>query len=194
MKRTIALAFAVFFAIAVGAAYAVVTAKPTLEELDGDLKIVKEEIAKTEARRERFGDGLIATQIEFEHAVLKTSEAMLSMKRSSLLRMISLNFTIEGQPVQLATQEELDEIRMDMKSLTEKIVETETKSARYSGGLIKVTLEMALASQHATAALLQQRYLSAKYGLSLPRMSGNEESGKQPAKPVGEVVPDKDAL
>jgi hypothetical protein len=53
-----------------------------------------------------------------------------------------------------------------------EIADAEKESARYSGGLIKPMVASRAATAAVTLAMLQQSYLHAKYGLSVPPLRG----------------------
>jgi len=60
------------------------------------------------------------------------------------------------------------EIENEMRVADIELNKTKAESSRYSGGLIKVTIDVRAATQEFTLAMLKQKYLAAKYGLAIP--------------------------
>jgi hypothetical protein len=178
-----------------GLGAAVVWAEPTRETLDVDIKSVDEEIAAAQKEAVQYNGGLIAQQIQLRLETLKTTRAMLDQKRLALLRLIDLSYVVEGKTVAPAVPSDLEQMQVDMKRIGDKLSQDEAELAGYSGGLVQVMMLVTVATEKSTLALMEMRYLTAKWGilLTVPQISASGGGEPDSGNP-GTVVKDKDAL
>lgn len=80
-----------------------------------------------------------------------------------------------------------------MDALKTEIQSDERESSRYEGGLVKVLIDMRLETNKESLAMLEQRYLAAKYGTQLPALPSQTTGSSKPGN-IHQIVPDKDAL
>ena len=82
----------------------------------------------------------------------------------------------------------------EIEAQREKVTEAEQEAARYSGGLVQAMALSALATARNTLAMLEQRYLSAEYGLAMPIPAASPETTRTAASPAVENNPASDCL
>ena len=82
----------------------------------------------------------------------------------------------------------------EIEAQREKVTEAEQEAARYSGGLVQAMALSALATARNTLAMLEQRYLSAEYGLAMPIPVASPETTRTAASPAVENNPASDCL
>jgi hypothetical protein len=152
---------------------------------------VRKEISAAEAESAAYSGGLLKLQIDMRCRVLKTTEAMLEQKRSSVLRRINLVYTAANDTVQPASPAELKKIEDDIAQAKSQLAAAQGKANLYSGGLLQILALTTVATDRLSVAQLYFAYYSAKYGVPAPALSA---SAPVPKPPVGTVVPDKDAF
>ena len=166
---------------------------PSTATLDGDIATVREHIQHTDIEIRKYEGGFIRTMIELRREVLKTTEAMLEQKRSSLIRRIDLRYVTAGAAVE-PSQEKLDQLTADIAAAKAKLEADEVKAAEYSGGLVQAFSLMTVETDRLALAQLHLAYYAAKYGISLElKLLSPGTEGKKETKP-GVVVKDKDAF
>lgn len=102
-------------------------AAPTDTELDADIAKVEAEIATAQADTSQYkGAPLAMTTARIE--ILKTTHAMLSQKKTALIRGIGLSYTIDGAPMAPPDPKRLAEIEADMKAQRAKTALAETQA------------------------------------------------------------------
>src|SRR5690349_18708390 len=116
-------------------------------EIDRDRAALEAELTKAEAEFAEYSGGAIKTLIELRIAVLKNTRAMLDQKRTSFIRMITINYTIDGQAAREASDKELNEILSDLAAAEQTIAAAKTEADQYSGGLIRVMALMKAATE-----------------------------------------------
>lgn len=67
-------------------------------------------------------------------------------------------------------------IKTEIDSLDAKINEAKADARQYSGGLIKVLKLSTVATEEQTMAMLQQKYLTAKYGLAEVKLASVQDN------------------
>jgi hypothetical protein len=180
--------------VGIGAIAALSGAGPSTAALDQDLAEIHKEISASEQEASTYSAGLILMQIQSRLATLRNTEAMLAQKRLSWLRGIELGFAVNGLPLTPATPEQLSRVERDMEAVNRQIAHADAEASLYSGGLLKITSELAAAMHKMTLATLQYSYFQMKYGLAAAK-SQDIMTNEPPPKPqLGTVVPDKDAL
>ena len=136
-----------------------------LSGLRADVARLEAQIALAQAESDKLTGGLIKALIESRIATLGITEALLQQKIKAIETGAKMTIevyatvpdtsaatTIESE---IATQRlRIDQMRID--------------ADRYSGGLIKVQKESTIATMENTVAMLEQRALTAKFGLGLP--------------------------
>jgi len=166
---------------------------PSAEKLATDLETIHSQILEVKEEMEKYRGGLILTLLTSRREILKNTRAMLEQRQSSWLKMISLDYTIDGKPQPKVTSEQLESLLSDIAKLEQKINNREQETAKYSGGLILMTILSTLETQKMGLAALRMRYLTAKHGIPIFGVEG--EPVKQGSEqPIGEIVRDEEAL
>lgn len=163
-------------------------------QLDSDFAEV--EIMLEDARRDaaQYSSGIILVQIQLRQATLKSTKAMLLQKKKSWLRNISLAFTVEGEEVLPWSVDQIAEIEDEITATTQTIASSQAESDLYRGGLIKNLIELRVATERQTLALLKQKQITAKYGI-VPQFGPAEGIGSnEPTDSVVDPAADQDAL
>lgn len=171
-------------------AWVLLTPVPTTEELDADLKQVRTEIKEASSEAEKYAPSLMKSLIEVRRQTLANTEAMLSQKRASVLRRISLSYRIDGQELAPASDKELKEIIEEIEQAENKVTQSKKHAELYSGGLVQALALMSVETDQLSVSQLRLKFYSAKYGLPILRLPNEKKGGEPP----GHVVRDKDAL
>jgi hypothetical protein len=143
---------------------------PTAEQ-QAEIAALRKEVERTtqslrEAKQEddKYSGGLIKSQIQLRMEIMRNTIALLEHRIRALetgARFVQMEVaTINTDATVLQAMEK------DIASSKDKIAETASQSARYSGGLIKAQLDSTRATQEQTLAMLEQRYVMAKYGIT----------------------------
>lgn len=164
--------------------------EPTRATLDADLSALKERIHSAEQDSARYTGGLIKALVSARLEILLNSEAMLEQKKSSLVRFINLDYTIDGKSVEQASPEMMSALEKEVDAAKAEIRAAEDESARYAGGLLKNLADAKVSAGQLKLAMLDLRYLSWKWGIPV--------YGLEDAAPAGEAIgnptPDDGAL
>lgn len=166
-----------------------ITSDPNTKILDQDIAVVESQIETVEAERKAFGAGAIQNIFQVRIEILKTTLAMLEQKRSSVLRRIDLNYTLEGSR-HTPDEAVLASLRADKKAAEEERDRFVAESARYSGGLVQTLALMNAATSEMAIVQADLAILSERYGFLID-MSGRGA----PTEPVSRnTVDDGEAL
>jgi hypothetical protein len=168
--------------------------EPSTATLDADLATMRSEIVATERERSQGSRGAIGALTSLRLAIFKTTEAMLSQKRESLLRGINLTYTVKGHPLTPVTDEALSKIAKDLAGAQQKLAKDEVEVQRYSGGLIQALSLMTVAADRLSVAEIELAYYGSKYGIALPVQFHPPADIKPGQSAPGAIVKDKDAL
>lgn len=143
-------------------AYTAQNNSAAIATLRTEIESVKQRITDSESEDQKYTGGLIKSQIQLRIAVLKTTEALLLQKVSILStgakQVFEANVHKPDAVVAAA-------IEADIAALKSRIESARIEADKYTGGLIKVTRESTIATMEGTLANLEQRGLTAKYGL-----------------------------
>ncbi|MDC9582997.1 hypothetical protein PSI15_15755, partial [Xenorhabdus sp. PR6a] len=115
-----------------------------------------------------YSGGLIKSLIGARLEVLETNKALLQQR----INAIESGAKIEVIVSSLKPEPEVVEaIKTEIENLKSDIEVAKNDAAQYSGGLVQAMKLSAVAAQEQTLAMLQQKYLSAKYGLATVKAS-----------------------
>lgn len=158
-----------------------------------EIESVKQRITDSESEDQNYTGGMIKSQIQLRIAVLKTTEALLLQKVAILSTGAKQVFeaNVHKPDAAVATA-----IEADIAALKSRIELARVEADKYTGGLIKATRESAIATMEGTLALLEQRGLSAKYGLpTMPAIAAsNQQSATRPAAKATAKVKAQDEI
>ena len=156
--------------------------KALVEALRSELNSTKEEISVANGTASTYG-GAIKLLATARLEVLKANAALLEQRILAIESGAKINVQVPAvQPDQVLASSIANEITTAKAGIAAGQIE-----ANQYGGLIKALKLATVATQEQTLAMLEQRYLSAKYGLPQPVM-GAPTSG-QPASIASTAAP-----
>lgn len=132
-------------------------------ELKSQGKAIESDIKEANSELARYSSGLIPTLIQSRVEVLKVNRDLVAQ------RIMAIEF---GAPMTVSVDKVepdpalLTEIEAEMSSLQAEIDKNRQEASRYSGGLILAMKLSTIATQEQSMAMLQSKYLTAKYGIS----------------------------
>lgn len=171
-------------------AWIVLIPVPTTDEIDADLKQVRTEMTQASSDADKYAPSLMKLLIELRRHTLANTEAILSQKRTSVLRRVSLTYTIDGQRLAPASDKRLNEIVEEIGQAERKLAQSKKNAEQYSGGLIQSLSLMSVETDKLSLSQLRMKFYSEKYGLPIY----NLPSEKHTTEPPGKIVRDQDAL
>lgn len=165
-------------------------ALPTKTALDGDISAVDGEIAAAQSQASSYGQGsLLQILASGRLEILNATKTMLEQKRTSLLRGISLSYTVGGKPWSAASPDELKPLADDLAAQEVK-VKIAQDNASATGGLLAILAAVDVGIEQMTEAMLRQRYLAAKHGL--PYGPAASQVLKKQRESLGNLVKDSE--
>lgn len=186
----------IFTCAILAAAYAAANSGgPSREELDADLAQVRDRIASVEIEAARFEQGApLRILYEVQLVVLRTTEDMLNQKRQSWIRRIELVYKVDGEKIEPASENELQELNKDLSQAKTALRMSEAKATAY-GGLMQIMSLVQAGTDGITVAGLEQQYLFRKYGVRhIPILIDKTGKIAPPRPPIGKESKDRDAL
>ncbi len=154
-----------------------------------EIATLKTELSQTEAQiseakevDNQFSGGLIKNLTTARLEVLGTNKALLEQR----INAIESGAKIDVVVTSLNPNPELAaSIKTEIDNLNVQIKQAKADASQYSGGLIQVLKLSTVATQEQSMAMLQQKYLTAKYGLAEIKLkAGAEDTAKSNSEPV----------
>jgi hypothetical protein len=145
-------------------------------EIDKDRDAVKAQITEADAEAAKYTGGAIKTFIDLRIAILRNTLAMLDQKRASYIRLVKLNYTVDGHAVSEASETALRDNMDELSQIERKAADSKKEASKYSGGLVQAMSLMKAATEEATASTLRMKFYSAKYGIPILVPSLNTET------------------
>lgn len=137
--------------------------KAYVAKLESELTQTKQEIGSAEQTSARYSGGIIKLLASSRIEILKTNQALLEQRISAVSSGAPVKIeTVASEPNETlvaALSAEIQTVKADIES-------SKAEAARYNGGLIQMMKLSTVATTEQTLAMLQQRYLVAKYGLN----------------------------
>ncbi|MFZ4835116.1 hypothetical protein [Rouxiella sp. Mn2063] len=159
--------------------------KQEVVSLKSELSQTEKEIAEATELQEQFTGGLIKNLTTARLEVLGTNKALLEQRINAIESGAKIDLAISGVK---PNPEAATALKTEIDNLAVQIIEAKKEASLYSGGLIQALKLSTVATQEQTMAMLQQRYLSALYGLADVKVPSEQASAtvtaKQPAQPV----------
>jgi len=156
----------------------------TVEGLRADLEGLRRDISAARVESDTYAGGLIKTLIETRIGILSTTEALIEQRIHGLESGAPVDIRIAAtEPDTVRARSLLREIG----DLTADIEDSRREANRYSGGLVHAMAMSTVATQEQTLAMLEQAYLSSKYGLSFAIAPASE--GTMASLPVESHAP-----
>lgn len=156
-----------------------------ISELRTELVSTRASLVEAQAEDAIYAGGLIKALIGIRLQVLKTNEALIQQRINAIESGAEIKTSISSfQPDPVAAAALQAEIDREIMELAVARAE----AARYTGGLVAALKMSAVATKEQSLALLKQRFLSAKYGLSVGVPSA-EPVAASTTNPVGDSIP-----
>ena len=137
--------------------------KQQVDGLKVELSQVVSDISDAKSEDQKYSSGLIKGLIKTRLEVLETNKALLQQRINAIESGAKIETVISAVKPDLNSAAS---ILKDIDGLKVEIDSAKKDASQYSGGLVLAMKAAAIATQEQTLALLQQRYLSAKYGLA----------------------------
>ncbi|RFS79015.1 hypothetical protein D0U00_11880 [Leclercia adecarboxylata] len=137
--------------------------KQLVDGLKVELSQVVNDINDAKSEDQKYSSGLIKGLIKARLEVLETNQALLQQRINAIESGAKIETVISAVKPDLNSA---TSILKDIDGLKAEIDSAKKDASQYSGGLVLAMKVTAIATQEQTLALLQQRYLSAKYGLA----------------------------
>lgn len=156
-----------------------------LAKLDGELAHTKSDIESARLTAASYSGGLLKALIATRVEVLQTNQALIEQ------RMLAVE---SGSPVKIETAISTPDeglassIAGEIQAIKESINAAKIDAANYSGGIILSLKLSAIATTEQSLAMLEQRYLVAKFGLN-PIRVGAPQSAANDTPLAGAVQP-----
>lgn len=149
--------------------------KLQISSLEADLTSVVAERIDAEQQIREYGDGLIGLIAEIRLEIIKTTEALIKQRIAAIENGSEIKIVIE------ATQPDTIQAALLAKEIEKqaKKVDQSQKEAANARGLIGALAQSTVFTEQQTLAMLRQRYLFVKYGLTLPAMRSAIDVGSE---------------
>jgi hypothetical protein len=148
--------------------------KEQVKSLQGELSLLRMEIASAQADESRYAGGLIKSMIVIRLEVLKTNEALIQQRILAIEGWAKIETSVKAAVPDASRAASLAK---EIEAQRRKLDDAKAESDRYAGGLVKALAETSVATTANTIAMLEQARLTAQYGLLAPQL------------PVGSVSP-----
>lgn len=157
--------------------------KQEVANLKNELSRTETEISAANETGKQFAGGLIKNLVTARLEVLETNKALLEQRINAIEAGAKIDIAVSSVK---PDPELANSIKAEMDTLNSRIDEAKADANQYSGGLIQALKLSTVATQEQSMAMLQQKYLIAKYGLAeikvdTPPMS-NAKVDKEPAQ------------
>ncbi|MDO6560156.1 hypothetical protein [Paraglaciecola chathamensis] len=131
--------------------------------LKTDLISISSDIDSAQDEYDKYSGGLIKSLISVRLETIKTTKALIEQRIKALEYGAPITISLTSMtPHPDKSAEVLEKIRL----LEEEIGFAKKDADRYSGGLILAMKQSTIATQEQTLAMLKQKYLNYKYGIS----------------------------
>ena len=134
-----------------------------VNNLKSELLQVENDISESKSEQNLYSGGLIKSLITAKTEVLEVNKALLQQRINALESGAKVNIVIEQTQ---ANQDLANKLEAEINQIKKEIEREKNEAKKYSGGLILSMKLATIATQEQTLATLQQKYLSAKYGLA----------------------------
>ncbi len=163
--------------------------KQEVSSLKSELSKTEKEIAETTELQSQFTSGLIKNLTIARLEVLGTNKALLEQRINAIESGAKIDLAISGVK---PNPEAAAALKNEIDKLAVQISDAKKEASQYSGGLIQALKLSTVATQEQTMAMLQQRYLSAMYGLAEVKVPSQQEqtvsTAKQTTQPVASAT------
>ncbi|MCP4649635.1 MAG: hypothetical protein GY853_06090 [PVC group bacterium] len=139
------------------------------DDINADLLNIKRKISRAEEESAKYTGGVIKILIEQRKEILSYTKTMLEQKKIGINRFIDIKYTVDGEIFKQPKDYEkiINDIDTEILMIRAEIEEFQKESDLYSGGLIKVMIEMKIATAATSLGFLEQKKLSLKYSFPI---------------------------
>ncbi|MBO1896174.1 hypothetical protein HNW13_010375 [Shewanella sp. BF02_Schw] len=134
----------------------VISLQQELQKIDNEISIATSEIAE-------YSGGLIKATKEVRQETLKLTRDIINQRIQSIESGAKVTITV---PVTQPSEEIAASLITEIEHAKSQLLLAKDKAESYSGGLLAALSLSTVATQEQTLALLEQKYLISKYGLS----------------------------
>ena len=159
--------------------------KAYVAKLESELTQTKQEIGSAEQISNKYSGGLLKALATSRIEILKTNQALLEQR----ILAVSSGSPVKIETLASAPNEKLaGELSTEIQTIKADIESSKAEAARYNGGLIQMLKLSTIATTEQTLAMLQQKYLVAKYGLNPSFSTSNTSSMSTPTQAAVDTV------
>lgn len=133
-----------------------------VEDLKVEMSKTDVEISSAIDLDKQYSGGLIKSLVRARLEVLKTNKALLEQRVNAIESGAKIKIDVSGFKPNMELASSLEK---EINTLKGQILEAKSDAEKYTGGLVLSMKLAAIATQEQTLAVLEQRYLFAKYGL-----------------------------
>jgi hypothetical protein len=131
--------------------------------LNTELTSISSDINSAQDEYDKYSGGLIKSLISVRLETIKTTKALIEQRIKALEYGAPITISLTSMSPQPDKSAEVSE---EIRLLEEEIGFAKKDADRYSGGLILAMKQSTIATQEQTLAMLKQKYLNFKYGIS----------------------------
>lgn len=163
--------------------------------IQSDLVSLAQQVATSESEDRLYSGGLVKSLIAVRLQILRTTQALLEQRIHAIQAGAPITIAVPASAPDPARAEALAN---EVRAIEAQLQASRADAARYVGGLVHSLKLSTVATQEQTLAMAQQHYLTAKYGLAIPLVSGepvpsathaaDQLSPPAPTSPVFEIV------
>lgn len=144
-----------------------------IADIKRDIEHINQQLAEAKLDDDKLAGGLVKAQIHLRMEIMRNTEALLEH------RIKAMETGAKFVPVEVASAPPdpvaVESLERDIAATKDKIAASKAQSDRYSGGLIKAQIDSTRATQEGTLAMLEQRQLMAKYGLTRTTLPSEQD-------------------
>lgn len=151
--------------------------KALVAQLQGQAAEVDQQIQEAKVQDEKLAGGLIKSLIAVRLELLGINHALLLQRIQSIEAGAPVSITVPGTRIDPELAKQLES---ELVTQERVLVEAKNEAAKYSGGLVAALKSSTVATQENSMAMLRQRWLIAKFGLSFPQLQAVAEPKNEP--------------
>ncbi|WP_334612008.1 hypothetical protein [Escherichia coli] len=136
--------------------------KEQVESLKKELAQVESQISSSRTELKKYSSGIIANLIYSKTEILEANKLLIQQRINAIESGAKIT---ESVPATQPNPELAASIKNEIDKLNGEISSAKQDASKYNGGLVLSLKLSSIAMQEQTLAMLDQKYLSAKYGL-----------------------------
>ncbi|EKP2618832.1 hypothetical protein P3H38_001104 [Escherichia coli] len=136
--------------------------KEQVESLKKELAQVESQISSSRTELKKYSSGIVANLIYSKTEILEANKLLIQQRINAIESGAKIT---ESVPATQPNPELAASIKNEIDKLNGEISSAKQDASKYNGGLVLSLKLSSIAMQEQTLAMLEQKYLSAKYGL-----------------------------